>query len=85
MIIVELPVIFTENYKDVVKAEESGIDIEAIETVERTTFFLLKDCLMRLNQSDNRSNFVIEDVSYAIDLDYESCLLVITEAIKRGN
>lgn len=85
MIIVELPVIFTENYKDVVKAEESGIDIEAVEIVERTTFFLPKDCIMRLNQTENRSNFVIEDVAYQIDLDYESCLLIITEAIKRGN
>ena len=85
MIIIELPVIYADNYQDVIKGEEMGADIEAVEVVEKTTFFIPNDCLLRLNKTDNRSNFVIENVCYQIDLDCESCLLILTEAYKRGN
>jgi hypothetical protein len=85
MIIIELPVIYADNYKDVIKAEEMGTDIETIEVVEKTTFFIPNDCLLRLNKTDDRSNLVIENVAYQIDLDYESCLLLLMESVKRGN
>lgn len=85
MIIIEVPIVFAKNYAEIEKAKETGVEIEAEEVINMTTFIIPDNCLVRLNEAtdENRTTIYFDDDAYEIDADYEMVLDIIKKEIKK--
>lgn len=82
--VIELPIVFAENYAEIERAKESGIEISPQETIDMVTFIVPGDCLIRLNASSkrNRTSLYFDGDSYEVDANYETVLEILKRAIK---
>ncbi len=86
MIILELPVLYCQNYHEVEESNSSGIPVPEIHVTEKTLFIINTELfdVIKLNPNGkNRSTLCISEDSHTIELDYESVRLILKEAIKQ--
>lgn len=82
---IELPVIYTRNYDEVVEAEKMNVNVEKKEETETTTFFMPDDFYLRINPSTEKNRTTLyfsEQESYNVDADYETVLELFKSLIK---
>lgn len=85
MIIIELPTYFYKNYKEVADGEEKGIEVQGIEYVKKTTFFIPDTefvTIFPFEEDDTKTSLTFFDTSYKIDLDYETVRMLFKDALK---
>lgn len=85
--LIEVPIVYAENFKEVEKASEAGVEIEAQEFIAPSFFIIPSECFIRINPStDSRTTLIIEGKgiheSYTIDLSYELALIRFKEMLK---
>ena len=86
--LLELPIIYCKNFKEVESGKESGIDIAKDEITSMTTFNIPKDLYFRINPQTNdkfATLYFSEEETYTIDADYETTLQILNNAIKDKN
>lgn len=83
MKIVELPIVYADNFNEIEKAKESGIEIEAKESVRMTTFIIPDNCLVRINEAtkDERTTIYFDDDAYEIDAEYETVRTILIKGV----
>lgn len=86
MITLELPVVFTTNHEEVEEREQQGIPVERIEDIDKC-FFIIPDTIVvgcNPNSSVNRTTLTLDgEGSFTVDMDYETVVLALREALKK--
>lgn len=91
MIEIEMPICYFQNYEEIDKGEKSGIKIEPILSINKTTFYVPENILIRINPTSEKYGnctsllFGNDEDSYIIDLDYETCKMLLDEKLLKKN
>jgi len=87
MIIIELPIVYANNFDEIQNAKEQNIEIKIEEYVDKTTFIIPDITLIRINPGTNEKRtsiyFIGTEESFSIDIDYETVCTLFKEVIKK--
>jgi hypothetical protein len=83
MIVLELPMIYLDNFEDVEKGKEQGFDIDPIRKVLPTTFLIPETSFVRINDSsDGETTIRVDEYSCNIKADYETVRSIINKELE---
>jgi len=77
---IELPVLYPEE-------ESISSDLNIAPRLEKvasnTTFYILEDMFVRINECDNKTTLSLEEGTFMIDMPYETVRAIITQEMSR--